>query len=359
MAPPRQAAPVVDLVPPCPDSILPDGDPLASAGFDGKPVVRVCVVGGSEVSRKSAGQVALLRAGDALTSARVRADLGGLMKLGVFQDASAFGLRTQGGSVVVLYAVRDRPRVADIAFQGAKVFGDAALSAKLTIATGNAYDPAAVTAIAHAIRDAYHERGYGACRVVVVAEPAVTPPGAAAAVSVRIKVDEGPQWRLSKLDFRGNKKVSEAELRKAAGLTVGQPFVQDEIDHAVQVLSSHFYDRGFVAVRVDLEQGAGDATGNVPLTFVIDEGDVHTIRALHVTQLGASLEKEILEKVVRARPKQVFSRSALVQDIARVKAFFAKRGQEVEILPQTEIDTDKHTIDVTLAVEQLQLQEPG
>jgi outer membrane protein assembly factor BamA len=347
----KPAVPEAQAVPPCPESILPGGDPLESAAFEGMPVVRMCLVGGSEASRKSAERVTLLHAGDTLTGNRVRADLDGLMKLGIFDDVSAFGLRVQqGASAVVFYSVHDRPRVADIAFEGAKVLGDTALVSKLPIAKGSPYDPLRVSMVAQAVRDEYHLRGYEACRVVLVTEPVPMPNGAPSEVRVRIKVDEGPLWRLAKLEFRGNKKVSEADLRKAAGLTVGQPFVKDEIERASLVLSSLLYDRGLIAMRIQPEQGVPDASGNVAFTFVIEEGDVHTVSALHVTKLGAPLEKEILEKVIKTRPKQVFSRGQLVEDIARMKAFFTKRGQEVEIEPETNVDAAKHSIDVTLAV---------
>lgn len=344
--------PVLQAVPACPESILPGGDPLESEGYEGKPVVRVCVVGGSEASRKSVERVALLGAGDTFTGDRVRADLDGLMKLGAFDDASAYGLRVQqGASVVVFYSIHDRPLVADIAFEGAKVLGDDALGAKLPVAKGSPYDPVRVNAIAQAVRDEYRARGYEGCRVTLVTQPVAAVGTAPAGVRVRIKVDEGPLWHLTKLDFRGTKKVSVADLRKVAALKVGQPFVQDEIERATLLMSALLYDRGLVQMRIDPEQGPVDPTGGVPLTFVVDEGDVFTIGALHVTKRGKAQEKEILEKVVRARAKQVFSRSALVEDIARIKAFFKKTGQDVAINPQTEVDVTKHVIDVTLEVE--------
>jgi outer membrane protein insertion porin family len=350
--PAAKPAPAASAVPPCPDSILPGGDPLESEGFEGKPVVRVCLVGGSEASRKKAERVDLLHAGDPFSASRVRADLDGLMKVGTFDDVSAFGLRVQqGASVVVFYQVHDRPLIADIAVEGAKVLGDAGLVAKLPIASGSPYEPLRVSALAHALREEYRLRGYPACRVVLVAEPVAMPNGAPAQMRVRIKVDEGPLTRLSRIEFRGNKKVSDADLRKAVGLNPGQPFVEDDIERAVLLLSAVLYDRGLITMRVDPEPGAVDAAGNMPLTFVIEEGDVHTIGALHVTKLGAPLEKEILEKVVKARPKQIFVRTALIEDVARVKAFFEKRGQQVNIEPETVIDAKKKTIDLTLVIE--------
>ena len=352
VAPKRPATPPADPLPPCPETLARGGDLLEAPGFEGASVGRFCLVGGSAANRAAAERVTRVRAGDTLTAERVRADLTELMRLGVFADASAFGLHAaQGPSVMVLYEVRDRPLVAEIAVEGAKVLGDAALTAKLPIAKGSPYDPKAAHRIAQSLRDGYLTLGYGSCRAVVVAEPVVRPAGAPAEVSVRIKVDEGALWHLGKLEFRGNKKVAEADLRKATALKVGQPYVEEEVEAATRLYSALLYDRGLVAMSIDAEKGPIDKNGNVPLTIVIDEGDVHTIGALHFTKLGAPLEKELIEKVVRVKPKQPFVRSALVDDITRVKEFFGKRGQRVDVLPQTDVDTKKHSIDITLAIE--------
>lgn len=349
VAPPKAAASAPKPpVPPCPDAIVPGGDPLESAGFEGKPVVRVCVVGGTEESRRNAQRAIDLRASDIFSAERVRADLEAILKLGTFDDAAAYGLRVQQGtSVVLLYSVRDRPRIAEIGFEGAKVLGDAALNAKLPIEKESPYDPAKVNVVAQAVRDEYRQRGYGSARVQLVAEP-VGP--AHDHVRVRIQVEEGPVWRFTKIDFKGNKKVPTAELRKAAGLEVGKPIVQDEVDRAGLVVTALYYDRGFVQVRVDTE--ASDVVdGGMALTFTVDEGDVHTIGTMHATGRGAPFEKELLDKVVRSRPKQVFSRAVIVQDIERVKAFFAAKNQAVEVTPLTEVDAKKKTIDLTFKID--------
>jgi outer membrane protein insertion porin family len=334
--------------PPCPDAIVPGGDPLEGAGFEGKPVVRVCVVGGTEASRQSAQRAIDLRASDTFSAERVRADLEAILKLGTFEDAAAYGLRVQQGtSVVLLYSVRDRPRIAEIGFEGAKVLGDAALNAKLPIEKESPYDPAKVNVIAQAVREEYRSRGYGSAQVHLVAEPV----GAAHDhVRVRLHVDEGPLWRFTKVDFKGSKKISGAELRKVAGLEVGKPVVQDEVERAGLVLSALYYDRGFVAMRLDTESTA-IVDGGMALTFVIEEGDVHTISGMHATKLGAPGEKELLEKVVRSRAKQVFSRSTVVEDIERVKAFFEAKKQAVEVNPLTQVDEKKKTIDLTFQIE--------
>jgi outer membrane protein insertion porin family len=334
---------------PCPESILPGGDRVEAPAFEGKPVVRVCLLGGSEESRTIAQRAIGSRPGAPATGERVRADLEAIMRLGVFDDASAYGLRVkQGTSVVLFFVLHERPRIAEIAFEGAKVVGDASLNAKLPIQKESRYDPSKVNEIAQALRDEYRTRGYDSCRVKLVSEPAA---GAPDHVRVRIVVDEGPLWRVTKIDFRGNQKLSAADLRRASGLKVGQPFVEQDVERASLVLSAFYYDRGFIDLRLVSERGAAAGPGARPVTFVIDEGAVHTIGALHASKLGAAVEKELLDKVVRARAKQVFSRSKIVDDIARVKAHFAGKGQTVEVVPLTEVDPEHKTVDVTFAIE--------
>jgi len=337
----------VDAMPPCPAQIERGGDPVEAASLEGKPIARVCIVGGSTETRQRAERLPLLRAGDPVSAERVRADLAALVKLDVFADASAYGtLAPHGASVVLLYEVTDRPLLASIRVEGAKALGDSALTRELPLVVGAPFDPQAAHRVAMGVRDGYRTLGYESCKVVVTTEPE------GARVRVGIMVDEGIQSRLSKLDFRGNKRVAETELRQATTLAVGQPYVQDEVDQAIRLMSSVLFDRGLVAMTIAAERGKIDKAGNVPLTIVIDEGDVHTLSAIHLAGLGAPFEKELLEKVIRVRAKQTFVRSVLVEDLKRIEAFFDKRGQRVTIVPQTERDAKKHAIDLTLVVDE-------
>lgn len=346
-----EASPVVpplSVPPPCPEAILPGGDPLEAGGLEGKPVVRVCVVGGTEQSRRVAERAIELRPTDLVSAVRVRGDLQAILKAGPFDDAAAYGIVIrQGAGVVILYAVHDRPRVADLAFEGAKLLGDASLNAKLPSTNDIPYDPAKINPIAQAVRDEYRSRGYESCRVVLVTEPVAGSPNS---VHVRMKVDEGPLWKLTKVEFRGNTKMPEADLRKVAGLKVGQPYVQDEVERASLLLTSLYYDRGFVLMRVTSDAGAMGRSGEIPLTFTIDEGPVHKIGKLRAVKLGIYVADAVLEKVMRTRSKQVFSRSALVEDIQRLKTYYESKGEKVEVNRLTEIDPKTNTIDLTIEI---------
>ncbi|MDB4945157.1 MAG: yaeT [Labilithrix sp.] len=341
-------------LPACPDRLTDVGDPADSAALEGKKIARTCVgvVGTPEASRKNAEKVKLLETGDLLTSSRVRTDLLALMKLGVYDDVAAYGIATKDGQgVVLVYALRDRPLVADFGVDGAKLLDEGGkLSEKLPVPKGQPLDRVKVTAIAQAMRDEYLSRGYNSCKAVVVTEPVAAAAGGIEQVKVRIKVEEGAQQHLGKLDFKGNKRLQAAELTKAAKLKVGDPYVAEEAQRARLEVTALYFDRGFVAVNVDLKEGTPDAQGNVPLTMTIEEGEPHVIKSLHVGGAGAPYEKEILEKVVKARPRTTFSRAALLVDIDKIREFFAGKGQKVEVMPRTEIDPKTKTVDLTFEV---------
>lgn len=348
-APPPAASappPPLDPLPACPERVERGGKPFESAALEAKPIARVCLVGGSAETRARAETLALLRAGDTLSAERVRADLAALLKLEAFAEVAAYGtLVEKDARVVLFYEVADRPIVLDVRVEGAKALGDGALKRQLVIKKGAPYDPQVAHRVALGVRDGYITLGYEACKVAVIVEPE------GAQVRVGIMVDEGPQSRLSKIDFRGQKRVTEGDLLKATRLTLGQPYVEDEVERAQLLVSSLLYDRGLVAMSVTPERGKTDAAGNVPLTFVIDEGDVYTLASIHASGLGAPIEKELLEKVIRVRPRQTFVRSALVEDVGRIEELFNKRGQRVSVLPQTVLDAKKHTIDLTILIE--------
>ena len=104
-------------------------------------------------------------------------------------------------------------------------------------------------------------------------------------------------------------------------------------------------------MTIDAEKGPIDKNGNVPLTIVIDEGDVHTVAALHATKLGAPLEKEDpREGAAGAARAAVRAHRARRRPHAR-EGVLREARSEGGHLPPTDVHAQKHAIDITLVVE--------
>jgi outer membrane protein insertion porin family len=167
---------------------------------------------------------------------------------------------------------------------------------------------------------------------------------------LKFVVVEGPLWKIGKIAFKGTKAVPEKDLKKAAALEEGTPFDDEKIERAALLVSSVYFDRGMINARVDRASGEPDKEGSTPLTFTVDEGDVFRVGTIKLGKLAAADEKTLLAKL-KLRPRQVFSRSQLVDDVKTLTETFAARGQKVDVLPRTDVDAKKKTLDLTLEVE--------
>ena len=320
--------------------------PLGDAeGFEGAAIVAVCVAPASASARLSpegraaAERAVVLRAGRPLAAAQVAEDLSALARLRRFAETAAVAERRDGG-VVLHYALAERPIVADVAITGST----GPRPAKPPLAKGAPIDPAEVAAVARALADECRSRGYGAC--VASSKVAETSPGA---VTVTFEVVEGAPWTWSRLVFKGTKRIGDKELAAASGLVIGKPIVEAEVPLAEMKIAARYYDAGMVQARVKSgDVAVKDGAGTV--TFTIEEGPVFTVGAIKLGKLGAGHDKEVLPKLA-TRPGKTFSRSVLVTDLQAVKAWFAAKGQSVEVVPILDLDAKKSAVSLTLDVE--------
>ncbi|MBK9753552.1 MAG: hypothetical protein IPO88_08600 [Nannocystis sp.] len=312
-------------------------------GFWGTAIARVCVLGVSLESRASAERSLQVQAGEPLDPTRVREDLALLYGLGRFDDVAAYGQATARG-LLLLYAVRERPRLREVVFVG----DDRGVAAELV---ANSLNPDApldirrVHAITRLVREEYVNQGHSECRVDHAA--LALPTGD---VRLRITVDAGPQRRVAAVNFRGQGKALEAERREVHSLLAGRPLVRARVEAARERLLAAYRSRGMLDARVMVEEG-GAADGALPLTFVIDEGRVYTFAALHTTGIAAAIEAQLLAEVVQARAGQAYARSAVADDVARLKLYYEARGERVEVTPRTVRDAARATIELSFAVE--------
>lgn len=339
---PAKTAAKTDVAPACPSDVPEQkGDPEAAEASFGAKVVRVCVFGADGDARAAADKAILTKAGDQLTADRVREDLRAAIASGAFDDGAAWAQRA-GDGVVLSFALHERPRVASIAFEGAKVFGNDALASKVPFDRNARFDPAKMTAAARALEDEYRSRGYLVAGVRW--HGAETEPGK---VAVKVNVFEGPLHRFAKIVFKGNKKIAEAELAKIAELSKGEPYTRDKVSRAALSVQAAYYDRGMVEAKVDVERDeASDAAG---VTFVVDEGSVFTVGKVAFGKDGKTLEKDLLAQL-KTKPGQTFSRKGMLEDLERVSRALGEKNLHGELSPTTEIDAKKKTIDVTINV---------
>jgi outer membrane protein insertion porin family len=184
-------------------------------------------------------------------------------------EAAARGEGT-GGRVLV-FTVTPGPRFTDVAvhFPGARSLPRSVLLDAAGGAAGLMERPeAAVSALEEAYRARYFLQAHVAVPQVDVR---------ADAVSIAVGVEEGARARLAGLRFEGAT-LSEAELRRAAGVETGAPFSEDVVRRAVEGVRDLYLSCGYSEVRVRPELVPEGS--DLVLQLRLREGERHTVEKL-------------------------------------------------------------------------------
>jgi translocation and assembly module TamA len=168
------------------------------------------------------------------------------------------------------------------------------------LATG---EPAVATAVLNAgarLLTALREDGYAFAKVdePVAYEDAVEP-----VLDVRFHVETGPAVNIGRISFTGLRRLHESVLRKRLLLREGQPYRSSAVERARKDLLSFSV---LAAIEVHLGTTA-DASGGVPVTFVIRERPRHALafNTAYSSDLGGSLGSTWTDRDVAGGAQQL------------------------------------------------------
>ncbi|MFB3813923.1 MAG: POTRA domain-containing protein [Terriglobales bacterium] len=116
------------------------------------------------------------------------------------------------------------------------------------------------------LRRAYQENGYFKAQVRVEIE-SVTARGAA----LYARVDAGPQYRLSEIQFAGARMFAPAELRSLFTLQPGEIFDTGKIRAGLEALRRNYHQRGLRDVGAIPDVQVDNANHTILLTIQLDE----------------------------------------------------------------------------------------
>lgn len=329
---------------PCSDE---GAEPATEDEAYGRKIAVICIDGVRADARKTVEKALGFEAGAVLTEKGLRDGLEAIHKTNVADDVTAYAWKL-GPGIVLGLRLRERPRVGKVTLEGAAAVNiEVQKAAEPTpLQTGQHYDPRYALARANALRDAYASAGWEDATVTPETKPA-----GEGVVDVRMVIHEGVRSSIGAITTKGVSPALEAGLLKESKLVRGEPITPDTTNDAGLRITSFYYDHGHVSVNVKVDRGARATDGSVPLTINVTEGPMFTIGKLELKKSG--LDAATTQKLIaslRSKSGAVFRRSVLVDDIATVKHAYSDRGRIVEVLPQTEINQEKQTMDVALEI---------
>ena len=335
-----------------PESMLPDpGELLEHVDLAGAKVVRVSVRGPAALADAPMGDAILTKVGDAFDRTAIGEDVRRLWRLGVAEDVIVHATR-EGAGVAVVFEVVPAPLVGRVAIElPAADDDDGARAAHVRAMAGAIYDPMRVHRQGHRLEEELKTAGHMKARVSVSARRAG--PGM---IDVCVAAAPGPRYVIDRIEFPGARRIAAASLvalirRKEGDVDApGGAYRAELLDEDLPKIDAAYYDAGMVSVKVGTPEVVIDERhAKLVVRIPIQEGDVYRIGTVawkgvapgDVAQYRSELGLET---------GAVFARDKLAAGLDKLRSLERDRGHQGEVEPETNIDSAKHTIDLTIEV---------
>ena len=161
-----------------------------------------------------------VRAGDVYDPAALERDLQELLSLNFFDKTKTRVLTEDGirGGVNVIFEVSELPIIRDLVFKGAKALTEADIlkefrEKRVGVSKEAIYDPVKAQGAKRVLREMLAAKGFPNAKVELEDETI-----SATSVAITFVVDQGYRSRIVDIDFEGNQKFKDGELRDALTL---------------------------------------------------------------------------------------------------------------------------------------------
>ncbi len=295
-----------------------------------------------------------VKVGETMTEEKAQAALRALFATGFFRDVR---LEVENDVLVVL--VEERPAIAQVDFSGVKEFESDTLKRvlrELGLAEGRIFDRAVLEGAEQELKRQYLSRGRYAAEVQTTVTPLERN-----RVGINFAVTEGEVAKIRAINIVGAQAIPEKELLDLFVLrppnwiswyTKNDQYSRQKLAADLETLRSHYQDRGYIDFSIDSTQvSITPDKRDIYITVNVTEGEKYTVSDV---QLAGQmlLPREELEKLVKVKPGDVYSRARLTES---VKAITDRLGNEgyafANANPAPQLDKDKRTVAFTILID--------
>jgi outer membrane protein insertion porin family len=266
--------------------------------------------------------------GDPLSQVKVASDIKAIFALGYFDDVRALLVKTDKGPVLT-FQLAEKPSIAAIMYRGNEKVDDDKIKEVVDIKPLSVLDLAKIRKNADKIRELYIEKGYF---LADVTHELKTQPNNS--VTLIFVVDEHAKVEVKRLNFIGNRKISDSELKGNietreghffSFLTSWGTYKEDGLKRDVLRVSEYYYNNGYLNVKVSdpiveisrdrrhlfitipVEEGEQYRIGNVSFSgdLLVDDSDLAREIERALDQGGAGLVLPVeLQRQLQKRLKE-------------------------------------------------------
>ena len=296
--------------------------------------------------------------GGIFSLAQIKEDIKTLYQLGHFEDVQ---VKTEGfeNGLKVIFSVKEKPLIREITFEGNDELTTEKLKEGMTLLPRTAFNVQLIQETAEKIRLKYQDDGYYNTVVVPVISEL-----RGGDRNVVFYIEEGKKVRLSEIIITGNKALSAKEIKKPlktqehwlfSFLGRSGTLRTEELKEDLETIRNLYYNKGYIQVQVDepVIKLKNPAKKDKLVVYInIKEGD--QFRVGSVTFKGNSiLSDSELEKEVKLKQGDIFSREVLRQDVNRIMDRYDGLARPfASVVPLFNIDQGKKTVVINIDIQE-------
>ena len=179
------------------------------------------------------------------------------------------------------------------------------------------------------LRDYYREHGY--LDVEIAQDNVIFSYPTAEKLVLTININEGRQYRLGDISFKGNKLFTSALLKRVARQKSGVVFVPTKLDKDVERLEDFYGKDGYLDTRVRLVRKPNVNTGNIDIEYGITESEKFNVESV-VIEGNSKTKSTVIVRELVLGPGDVFS--TVLMKISKLRLENTRFFEDVNVTPQ-------------------------
>jgi len=326
---------------------------LPCPGAAGFPILEIRVEGATRVGSDAILRVMESRVGEEFDSAKVRADVKAVYRMGYFSDVKIDAEEEPGGLRLTVLVI-EKPIVSSIVFEGNKEVEDSDLKAALTIKERTLFQEEKVKESARKLREVYQNRGYYDATVESSVQEEED-----GSIRVSFRVSEGEKLKIAKIRITGNRFLGEKKIRKTmetrtkgifSFITDSGTFKKDVLENDVRRIEALYHNNGFLDSKVS-DPEIGRERKGLLVTVHVFEGRQYRVGEVRFSG-DSDLSGREQRKAVKLKRGDVFSRETLLSDVLSLTTAMNDKGYALAIVsPLVEKKQEYPLADVTYKME--------
>ena len=314
---------------------------------------RIAVTGNRRVDTEAIMKKTSSKAGEPFSVDNVRDDIRAVYSTGFFDDVSADLSDTASGKVLT-FIVKEMPFIRKIEFKGNHELKDEKIKDALTIKENTVLDRMVMGENAEKIKNLYSGEGYYLASV----SPVVESDGVEAAV--RFNIDEGPEVKVKRITFIGNRRFSGGKLKGLMNtdekgvfslISGSGKFNEFMFQNDLALIIGYYLDKGFINADItDHRVLLSEDKQWFYITIAINEGEQFRIGNIDVTGDLLVPKEELMEKF-KLKAGDIFNRSKVARWLEETTDLYGDKGYAyADIRPRTQTNPGTKTVDITVNI---------